>query len=136
MVLYFGSSITSSKRIPCPRVSNPHDAEQPSTCISAELLQVYRMSARLRAPGPCQTRLSVITLSPGPQSCLAVTACNQSCYSNYKTPSRAVIFIMSFRASTHAGLPFQIAFYWFRLTARSSTHRRIAPTLMLSEWYW
>jgi hypothetical protein len=53
-----------------------------------------------------------------------------------QNPSRAVILIMSFRASTHAGLPFQIAFYWFRLTARFITHARIAPTLMLSEWYW
>lgn len=53
-----------------------------------------------------------------------------------QNPSHAVIFIMSFRVSTHAGPPFQIAFYWFRLRARSITHARIATTLMLSEWYW
>lgn len=53
-----------------------------------------------------------------------------------QNPSHAVILIMSFRASTHPGLPFQIAFYWFRLTARFITHARIAPALMLPEWYW
>jgi hypothetical protein len=122
------------KRIQCPKVSNPQG------CGTTP--DLYFCRTVIQNVGPVASSWSVLDTVVCQHAVtrtaelLGRDSLQSIKLQQLQNPSRAVILIMSFRASTHAAPPFQIAFYWFRLTARFITQARIVPTLMLSDRYW